>query len=376
MAPRRILHVVGTAEAHGNAICQMVERLAAGMHAEEYVAEVLFLRSGEFVERFGNIGIPSTCVDWNGRPTKPIGAARYARVLRASDFDLIHLHTGGRFLTKMSRVLTDAFIVRHVHGHASEETGIVPSMPNLPDSDALIANSKIVADMCRRADAVVIYPGIDVDRFRGERVSGPETVVGTACRLEPVKGIRDLIEAIALLVEAHPALRLEIAGTGTLREALEGDARRLGIADRVRFLGWRDDLPSVMATWKIFVLPSLDEGFGVAALEAMAAGLPVIATAVGGLRELVEDGRTGFLVPSKSPRELAARLRQLFENPELREAMGAAGRQRAGEQFSAEEMVRKTIEVYDSLFEPEGGRSRGRKSVPGNHGYSGSIDGG
>jgi glycosyltransferase involved in cell wall biosynthesis len=105
-----------------------------------------------------------------------------------------------------------------------------------------------------------------------------------------------------------------------------------------------------MAGWDIFVLPSLDEGFGVAALEGMAAGLPVIASAVGGLCELVQNGETGWLVPPASPAELAQRVGELIHDGRKREAMGIAGRQRALDHFPTSRMVERTFAVYDSLF--------------------------
>jgi glycosyltransferase involved in cell wall biosynthesis len=105
-----------------------------------------------------------------------------------------------------------------------------------------------------------------------------------------------------------------------------------------------------MAGWDIFVLPSLDEGFGVAALEAMAAGLPVIASAVGGLCELVQNGETGWLVPPAAPAELAQRVRELIHDGLMREAIGIAGRQRALHCFPISRMVEQTIAVYDKLL--------------------------
>ena len=147
---------------------------------------------------------------------------------------------------------------------------------------------------------------------------------------------------------------LEIAGDGRLRSFLEQECHRLGISGRVFFIGWREDLSTVMAGWDVFVLPSLDEGFPIAALEAMAAGLPVIASAVGGLLELVQDGETGWLVPAAAPTELTSRLRELISDDRRREAMGIAGRRRALRDFSIARMVAQTVAVYDGLFAQSG----------------------
>jgi glycosyltransferase involved in cell wall biosynthesis len=175
-------------------------------------------------------------------------------------------------------------------------------------------------------------------------------VFGTACRLELIKGVNHLIEALSVLAPEFPDLRLEIAGDGSLRGDLELRCRQLRLSDIVSFLGWRNDLPSVMAGWDVFVLPSLNEGFGVAALEAMAAGLPVIASDVGGLSELVENGETGWLVPPAAPLELAQRARQLIHDRRMRETMGIAGRQRALHCFPVSRMAEQMITVYDKLL--------------------------
>ncbi len=355
MTPHRILHILGTAQPAGSAIFQIVQNLAAAADPSRYRFEASFLRPGELLHRLAAAGVPSSCVDWScvdwsGALTDPAGAARYAALLRSSRPHIIHQHTGGRLLTGMGRRLTQARIVRSLHGLASEETGALPDAVRLPPSDVTIANSHAVAALSADPRAVVIYPGIDAHAFSGERTAHQGIVIGTASRLEPIKGVSDLIGAFAALVPEFHHLRLEIAGDGSLRSALVDEAARLGVSGRVSFLGWRDDLPVLMESWDIFVQPSLDEGFGFAVLEAMASALPVVASAVGGLRELVLDGETGWLVPPSSPAELAARLRELIPNEKMRQAMGAAARRRAIQSFSISRMVEQTIAIYDSLL--------------------------
>lgn len=352
MTAHRILHVLGTANLVGKAVNQIAEQLATSLDSNKYEIEACFLRAGEFTDRFRALGIKSTCVDWNGAPTNPLGAAKYAMLLRSVKYDLIHQHTGGRFLTKMGRIFTTAKIVRHVHGRAAEGTGEIPFALHLPERDVTIANSKIVAEACGDPNAKVIYPGIDANEFPPDRTPGQALIVGTACRLEPVKGIATLIEAIAIVAAQDPSIRLEVAGNGSLRAGLEEHVARLRVSENVSFLGWRRNMISVLRSWSIFIQPSFDEGFGVAVLEAMASGLPVIASDVGGLRELVQDGKTGFLVPSGAPAVLAARIRLLLDEPDLMTRMGAAGRLRAQESFSLAAMVRRTADLYDNLLEP------------------------
>jgi len=349
MNPRRVLHILDTAEPPGIAISKIVEDLAAGMDPARYQAHVCFLKPGERVEHLSRLDIPTTCVHWNGSARDPWGAVRYARLLRSAEFSVIHQHTGGRFLTGMGRWLTRARIVRTLHSRAVESSGMVPSHCELPEQDALIAVSRIVAEFSRDPRAVVIYPGIDISPFAVERKPHSGIVIGTACRFEPVKGLIYLIEAMALLADQFLDIRLEIAGDGSLRPFLEQEIRRLGISGRVSLIGWREDLPNVMAGWDIFLLPSLDEGFPIAGLEAMAAALPVVASAAGGLPELVLDGETGWLVPTAAPAALSARLAELIRDDGKREAMGSAGRRRVLHEFSIARMIDQTVAVYDRL---------------------------
>ena len=350
MSPRRVLQVLKTAEPAGTAIFRMVESLVTAVDPSRYEIEMCFLRPGKLMQRVQQLGIRSTCVNWDSSARDPRGAARYAALLWSGRFCILHQHIGGRLLTGIGRWLTHAYIVRSLHARASEQTGIVPRIATLPERDVLIANSQIVADHCKDSHAVVIYPGIDVSLFPETRRAHQGMVVGTACRLEPVKGLSYLLQAVAALTREFRDVRLEIAGEGSLRASLEQESRQLGLSGRITFLGWRDDLPSIMAGWDLFVMPSLDEGFGLAVLEAMAAGLPVIASAAGGICELVQDGETGWLVPPANPDELALRARALILDHQMREAMGIAGRERALRQFPLSRMTEQTIAVYEGLF--------------------------
>ncbi|HTB98133.1 MAG TPA: glycosyltransferase family 4 protein [Terracidiphilus sp.] len=346
----RVLHVLGTADPGATAICRIVQSLAAAADPAQYQIHACFLQNGSLLDHFQQAGIPATCIHWNGTPRHVSGAMRYAALLRSADFSILHQHVAGGFLTLMGRSLTHARVLLHLHGRASERDSVVPPVFKLPRRDAVIANSQVVAQYCNDPSAVVIYPGIDVSNDPPHRRAHQGLIIGTACRLEPIKGITHLLKAFAVLASERADVRLEIAGAGSLRASLEEESRRLAVADRVRFLGWRDDLPAVMAGWDIFVLPSLDEGFGVSALEAMAAGLPVVASAVGGLCELVANGESGFLVSPASPGQIALRLRELIENALQREAMGTAGRERAQREFSLARMIDQTFDVYSRLL--------------------------
>jgi glycosyltransferase involved in cell wall biosynthesis len=211
--------------------------------------------------------------------------------------------------------------------------------------------------------ARVVYTGVAVAQQGRIKTMAPAQtapVIGAACRLVPVKGLIHLIGAIALLREEFPLLRLEIAGEGPERRVIETEAEALGIRDSVKLMGWRRDLEPLFAGWDIFVLPSLDEALGIVVLEAMAAAVPVVASAVGGLPEVVEEGCTGWLVPPAQPRALAERLRSLLVDPGLRCAMGAAGRERVRQRFSIQAMADAVAAIYDEVMSA---RSRSQRSL-------------
>jgi glycosyltransferase involved in cell wall biosynthesis len=160
--------------------------------------------------------------------------------------------------------------------------------------------------------------------------------------LYPVKGHATLVRALAQL----PGARAAIAGRGEEESSLRNLAGELGLSDRFHLLGLRDDVDTVFAAGDVFVQPSLSEGLPLAVLEAMAAGLPVVATRVGGIAEAVEDGCTGHLVPPADPERLAGALRLTLELPDRGAALGAAGRARAETEFSVETMARRYRALY------------------------------
>ncbi len=164
-----------------------------------------------------------------------------------------------------------------------------------------------------------------------------------------MKDVPTLVRAFGLLHAEFPRASLEIAGDGPQRENILELVDQLELRDCVGFLGWAAEFPATLAKWDIFVIPSREEAFGVAAIEAMAAGLPVVASNVGGLPEIVQDGETGWLVPPGDPQELAGQLRRLLLHPEERWRMGSQGHVYARTHFSEERMAAQIAEIYDEL---------------------------
>jgi glycosyltransferase involved in cell wall biosynthesis len=186
------------------------------------------------------------------------------------------------------------------------------------------------------------------DPIRTQPIERPDRpVVLTVARLDEQKGHRYLIEAAAQVPEAQFVL----AGDGPLRALLETQARLLGVEQRVRFLGHRDDIGDLLADCDVFVLPSLYEGLPLAILEAMSAGKPVIATKIGGTDEAVISGETGLLVPPSDPTALAAAIRTVLSDRHLAQRLALAGQARVKQEFSATKMVHQVIDVYNELLE-------------------------
>ena len=227
--------------------------------------------------------------------------------------------------------------------------------------DRYIAVSEEVASQLRRRYGVpdrklrVVHNTIPVDEYlrepsadsRHQLTGGVDRqIVLTVARLDRQKGHRCLLEAAA----AVPDALFVFAGDGAERASLECEARVHGVAERVRFLGHRSDVPALLASCDLFVLPSLYEGLPLAVLEAMAAGKPVVATAIGGTDEAVVDGETGILVPPSNPAELAGAIRRVLGDAALGRRLGAAGQARALTCFSSAAMVAQVAEVYDQLL--------------------------
>jgi glycosyltransferase involved in cell wall biosynthesis len=218
--------------------------------------------------------------------------------------------------------------------------------------------------LARRVDRLparrleVVYNGVDTRRFapdpaararaRGRLGLGPaEPVVISVGRLAPEKDYGVLLEAMARL--PRPEARLLLVGEGPARPGLEAMIGELGLAGRVRLLGDRRDVPSLLNAADVFALSSLSEGVSMALLEAMACGLPAVATRVGGTPEVVRQGETGLLCPPGQPRPLAQALERLLARPGLARALGEAGRERVGQRFSLGAMARAYARIYAEL---------------------------
>jgi len=237
-------------------------------------------------------------------------------------------------------------------------------------TDVILANSEAVkADVCRqeglaRERVRVIHNGVDVTRYAVQ--ADPELwadlglapdarTVGVVARLIDYKGHRVFLRACLHLAERYPGAVFLIIGDGPDASVLAGLSRDLGLRERVRFLGMRSDIPQLLPLLEVVVLPSLEEGFPNAVLEAMAAGRPVVATHVGGVPEAVVHGETGLLVPPGDPVALADAVGRLLHDPAQAKQMGLAGRERVSNRFNIDRMVRATEQVYQEILKEKAG---------------------
>lgn len=352
--PVNVLHILGTAGHEGTGIANIVAALSESLNPERYTVHICFLEGdGPLGQEFRVQGTRVKTMQWSRGIREPIEAWRFFRWIRSEDFAIIHQHFGNRSLRLLARRASQAKIITHFHSNFLEARSLTPIMLRANEADAVIATSRAVGDCVEGGRARVIYPGVKIPRETGSRRSGTDVVLGTAGRLVPMKGIVYLIRALVDLRDL-PGITLEIAGAGPELHTLEREVCSLGLSHQVKFLGWRTDVSALLARWDVYVQPSLGEPFGIAALEAMASGLPVVGTSAGGLSELVEHSKTGWLVPQRDPTALADRIRTLILAPEERRKMGAAGRERVRESFSVAHMVRSISGIYEEILrEPQ-----------------------
>jgi glycosyltransferase involved in cell wall biosynthesis len=200
-------------------------------------------------------------------------------------------------------------------------------------------------------DAEVFRPAtsLERDKNRWEYGIGVEPVIGIIARLSDVKGHEFLIDAMEDVKAAYPEVKCLIIGEGPMEAALKSRVRDFGLEGSVIFLPIKNKTSEMLKMFDVFVLPSMSEGLGLAVMEAMAAGLPVVATAVGGLVDLIQDGETGFLVPPKDPDALAIAIVTLVADHNTASAMGERARASILKNYSVGQMITGTLDVYGKV---------------------------
>jgi len=364
--PLRVVHVLRALDTGGQEV--LCARLAERLDPQRFMPSVVSLHGGGWLQRrLEAQGIPVHCL--NAPPAfRPAVVLRLAALLAELKADVVHAHNRNAFLYAglASLLLPSPKLVLTKHGVSMwSEKYLVPLGRWLMRRSAAVA--AVSEDIARplwfgewvRAERLHTVPnGVDTEVFRPcwrERdemraalgLDSSHRVVGTVARLSPEKDQATLLRAFAKVAAEIPQARLVIAGDGALRADLEAFAAHLGIADRTHFLGERQDVPAVMNALDVFCLSSLTEGMSLTLLEAMACGVPVVATAVGGTPEVVDDPKTGLLVPAGAPDLLASGLKKLLREDLTRGAMGTMAREAALARYSLQAMV----EQYEAIYE-------------------------
>jgi glycosyltransferase involved in cell wall biosynthesis len=247
------------------------------------------------------------------------------------------------------------------HVRIAESDGVVDRALYALATGVIATSDAVTRRFCRAAGKVRLVPnGIDLARFVPRApspvlraalgVPSSSPLVLSIGRFVAEKGHRHLLEAAARIERTRPGVHWVLVGAGELEAALSREAQALGLASQVHFTGWRDDVPDVLAVADVFVLPSVNEGFGRVVVAAMAMARPVVATAVGGVPEIVRDGETGVLVPASDPRALADTVRSLLDDPARAARLGAAGRACAESRFSLTAHVDAVERVYTEVL--------------------------
>ena len=345
-------------------------------------SEHMSQRTRNFLHRFDGtvLGIPSLRRDIDPF-ADPQALSALFRIFSREKFHIVHTHTAkagalGRIAARWARVPA---VVHTPHGHnfygyfgpvmtaaiirteriLSRYADKIIALTELEKTDFLrfkVAPDDKLAVICQGLElggaAPVYADKVKAKRFLG--VEDDEAVVGMIGRLEPVKGVKYFIEAAELVVKKLPKTKFIIVGDGSLRTSLEGQAVGAGLGKNVIFAGWRDDAAGLIPAFNLLALPSLNEAVGIVLIEAQAQGVPVVATSVGGIPEVVKDGETGILVRPQDAQGMAAAMIRLLEDEPKRMEMGHAARAWVEGKFRAEDMARKTSALYMQLLKKKG----------------------
>ncbi len=327
---------------------------------------VALTRRGQIADEIAAAGVPVQLVAGQPGPRDPAAFVRLVRLLQRERPDIVHT-----FLIAASIYGRLAAFAAGVPLVLAAEQNVYERKPRRHAlfERALAARTYRVVACCEvvgkfyqqqvgvaASKVAVIYNAVRFsaqprpeDRAPARAALGlPDDalVLGTLGRLTEQKGQRVLLQAVASLAREHPNVVLFLAGVGPLRERLEAEASRLGLSERVRFLGLRRDRETLYAAMDLFVLPSQWEGLSLALVEAMGAGRAVVATNVGGNPEVVEDGVSGLLVPGNDPDALTTALARLASDPSERAALGEAAASQARSRFSIERHVSDLAALY------------------------------
>jgi glycosyltransferase involved in cell wall biosynthesis len=361
----RVVQVMATGTNGGAQ--EHVFSLVNRMSRQRYNVKVVSLSHGSSVRRLQRAGIDVIVVD---EPDDKLAVRSLAAELADFEPEILHNH-----MYRAEVVGTRAALLLGEHGcrrpavistvHSSrircvEDRETLRQLTPLMDRLIVVSQAikeKIEDEGRSGVPVSLIYNGVDLQRYNHQqpcctlhedyKIEPEAPIVGVVARLEAEKGHRTLLAAWPAVLEAVPNARLLIVGEGSEEDSLKSQAEELGISERVVFTGRRDDVPAVTAALDVAVLPSYREAQGLSVLEAMALSRPVVASRVGGIPEMIDDGVSGLLVPPHDPPALAAALIRLLTDHPFADMLARAGHNLVHERFCIELMVRSIEDLYD-----------------------------
>lgn len=373
----RILQMLPTLQRRG--LEKVVTDIAIGLHGPRYQIDVCCQKeSGSFAQTLAESGIEVICLEERG-PRDLRAAIRLQAILKKKRYDIFHWHCPTAVGYQIPVVLATGVRRTILTFHMTR------GMPGPPAVSAKLAGVKIctrllsggvdwiygcsnavlksqLASGWPRRRSSVIYNGIDlapaIEEHRPDAtmrrlgIPSDAIVIGCVGALCHVKGQRYLIEALSLLLNRIPSAYLMLVGTGADLDALKDQVERLGCAGAVLFLGERHDVKCLLNVMDVFALPSLAEGLPLALIEAMASGVPVVASNVGGVSEAVKDGEDGLLVPSCNPAALADAIFRVCKDEELTHSMRIKAAQTVATRFHTSRMLKEVSDLYERVLDP------------------------
>jgi glycosyltransferase involved in cell wall biosynthesis len=357
MERTKVIHVAEDLMVGG--IERIIATIATALDPAKYDVEVwCIVRGGPVADEIRSRGLPVVILDIRSYHN-PLSMMRFIRTLRKAHPAIVHVH--GYFAATAGRIAALAAgvpaTINHYHTIYYNMTFFNRVINNYLDrrsgrtiyiSEAVRAS--FVPHCYVRPDSVVMYNGVDTDLYSPGVFDATRQIITCVGSLTAQKGHVFLLSAFKIVLARHPGAQLWIAGEGPLRETLTSEAARLGISDSLQLLGRRDDVASILRRSGIFVMSSLREGLPVALIEAMACALPVVATDVGGMPELVADRESGFIIPAKNPEALAAAMIRLLDDPHKAREMGLRGNAVFKNKFTSVSMKRTLEAIYDELL--------------------------
>lgn len=373
--PLRVLHVVRPVR---GGIKKHLEILFRGIDQEKYH---LYLAAPPEIDLFTELrpyarGVFPVLISETWHPLRNWRTINtLSRVIRSNNIDLVHTHgVRAGLIGQVAALLAGCKrVVATVHNCLNPDTPFFliyrlvlailgkASITHMITVSNALKQEMMTFEWFPDDRITVIYNGLNASEYQVEvdkislrnslGIPGDLPVIGSVARLEPNKGIKFLLEAVKDIDKIYGPVYVLIVGDGPEEESLKKITRELGIESRVIFAGFRSDVPQLLSLFDVAVIPSVNEGLSIFCLEALAAGVPVVASAVGGLPELIQPDVTGLLVPPGDLSALVEAIVFLLRNKDFARSLGHRGREMVVRQFTSEQMLARTIDVYEMVIQ-------------------------